>query len=207
MLCGVFILALSCIDVGPKNACGASGSRCQGRSMPPRCSPTGTGRSACATFLSFVFIYILALFPRKSALSIQLSALSHAIWLAQTPMCGVCDVPKGQAKTNRTICPNCAFGASQTFKSNVCANLRLFPRVLCFHIHSGFVPSKISFQWAASSSQPRHLAGADPDVWRLRCPEGTGRGERCNLPELRLRRIADVQKQRLRQPRTLLLSP
>jgi hypothetical protein len=39
-----------------------------------------------------------------------------------------------------------------------------------------------------------------PEVWGLRCPEGTGHGMRCNLPELRLRRIADVQKQRLRQP-------
>jgi len=45
-------------------------------------------------------------------------------------------------------------------------------------------------------------AAADPEVWGLRCPEGTGRGERCNLPELRLRRISDVPKQRLRHHTT-----
>jgi hypothetical protein len=44
-------------------------------------------------------------------------------------------------------------------------------------------------------------AGADPEVWGLRCPEGTGQSKRYNLTELRLRRIADVQEQRLRQPR------
>ena len=41
-----------------------------------------------------------------------------------------------------------------------------------------------------------------PDVWGLRCPEGTGQGDRHNLTELRPRRIADVQRQRLRQPPT-----
>ena len=35
-----------------------------------------------------------------------------------------------------------------------------------------------------------------PDVWGLRCPEGTGQGERSGLTDLRLRRIADVQKPR-----------
>src|SRR5271157_3344581 len=49
---------------------------------------------------------------------------------------------------------------------------------------------------------PRLLpAGADPEVWGLRCPERTGQDNWYNLTELRLRRNADVQKQRLRQPR------
>ena len=55
-------------------------------------------------------------------------------------MCGVCDVPKGQVMASGAICPTCAFGASQTFKSNLCAStqntadkkssfaLALFPR-------------------------------------------------------------------------------
>ena len=42
--------------------------------------------------------------------------------------------------------------------------------------------------------------GSDPDVWGLRCPEGTGQGARHNLAELRLRRIADVQRHRMYQP-------
>ena len=42
--------------------------------------------------------------------------------LPQTPRCEVCDVPKGQVGTSGAICRNCAFGASQTFPSNVCAS-------------------------------------------------------------------------------------
>jgi hypothetical protein len=38
----------------------------------------------------------------------------------------------------------------------------------------------------------------------LRRPEGASQGKRHNLTSLRLRRIADVQKQRLRQPMTFL---
>jgi len=53
----------------------------------------------------------------------------------------------------------------------------------------------------------RIIPGADPEVWGLRCPEGTGQGKRHNLTELRLRRIADVQKQRLRQPTMILPNP
>ncbi|SPE26414.1 exported hypothetical protein [Acidobacteriia bacterium SbA2] len=59
-------------------------------------------------------------------------------------------------------------------------------------------PQKSSFQLSAAPL----LAGADPVVWGLRSPEGTGQNKRCNLTKLRLRRIADVQKQRLRQPTT-----
>jgi hypothetical protein len=58
--------------------------------------------------------------------------------------------------------------------------------------------STISFQLPAMPFQD----GADPDVWGLRCPEGTGQADRHNLTELRLRRIADVRGQRLRQPPT-----
>ena len=51
--------------------------------------------------------------------------------------------------------------------------------------------STISFQLAAAPFRD----GADPDVWGLRCPEGTGQGKRQNLTEPRLRRIANVQRQ------------
>jgi hypothetical protein len=60
--------------------------------------------------------------------------------------------------------------------------------------------------WLAQSEALRFTAirnsrgAADPDVWGLRCPEGACKGKRCNGLELRLRRIADVQKQHLRQP-------
>ena len=54
---------------------------------------------------------------------------------------------------------------------------------------------------------PTIQAGADPEVRGLRCPEGTGQDKRHNLTELRLRRIADVQKQRLRQSMTFLSNP
>ena len=49
------------------------------------------------------------------------------------------------------------------------------------------------------------MAGADPEVRGLRCPGGTGQDKRYKLTELRLRRIADVHKQRLRQPDTEIL--
>jgi len=55
--------------------------------------------------------------------------------------------------------------------------------------------SAVSFQLSAGMSD-----GADSEVWGLRCPEGIGQGSRYKLTDLRLRRIADVQKQRLRQP-------
>ena len=58
--------------------------------------------------------------------------------------------------------------------------------------------STISFQLPALPFPD----GADPAVWGLRCPEGTGQADRHNLTELRLRRIADVRGQRLRQPPT-----
>ena len=48
-------------------------------------------------------------------------------------------------------------------------------------------------------------ASRNPQVWGLGCPGGTGRGKRDKLTELRLRRIADVQKQRLRQPDIAIL--
>ena len=44
-----------------------------------------------------------------------------------------------------------------------------------------------------------------PDVWGLRCPEGTGQGQRHILTGQRLRRIADIQKQCLRQPRLFVI--
>jgi hypothetical protein len=61
------------------------------------------------------------LFRQKqlSALSFLLSAKPSG--LAQTPKCGVCDVPKGQVKASGTIPPNFASGESQTFKGNDCA--------------------------------------------------------------------------------------
>jgi hypothetical protein len=49
-------------------------------------------------------------------------------------------------------------------------------------------------------------AGADPDVWGLRCPEGTGQGRSAKLAGLRLRRIADIPVRRLRQPGDFLTS-
>jgi hypothetical protein len=49
--------------------------------------------------------------------------------MAQTPTCGVCDVPKGQVRALGTIWPNCAFGASQTFKGTVCTSPFLLAKV------------------------------------------------------------------------------
>jgi hypothetical protein len=49
--------------------------------------------------------------------------------MAQSPVRGVCDVPKGPVRVIGTIWPNCAFGASQTFKGNVCASPVLLAKV------------------------------------------------------------------------------
>ena len=46
-----------------------------------------------------------------------------------------------------------------------------------------------------------------PEIWGLRCPEGTGQDQRRNLAGLRLRRIADIQEQCLRQPLTVCPLP
>ena len=67
-------------------------------------------------------------------------------------------------------------------------------------------PKNISQQSALTSSHA--IPGwRKPYCVGLRCPGGTGQAERRNLTELRLRRIADVQRQRLRQPSTSLPSP
>ena len=51
----------------------------------------------------FVFIDILALFPRNAAFSSQPSALSNHSRLAQTPRSAVCDVPEGQVRVAGAI--------------------------------------------------------------------------------------------------------
>jgi hypothetical protein len=46
-----------------------------------------------------------------------------------------------------------------------------------------------------------------PEIWGLRCPEGTGQDQRRNLTGPRLRRIAGIQEQCLRQLLTVCPLP
>jgi len=89
--------------------------------------------------------------------------------------------------------PTCAFGASQTFKSNVCASPR--PPSLRFHRHSRFVPRILALRFVdfPGRRRPRLVGSAISRRDRVGASW-------TNLTDLRLRRIADVQKQRLRQP-------
>ena len=67
--------------------------------------------------LSFVFIYILALFPQKTAFSFQ----PHKPRVADPDVWSL-RCPEGTGRASRRLWPTCAFGASQTFKNNVCAS-------------------------------------------------------------------------------------
>jgi len=109
------------------------------------------------TTLSFLFIDISGSFVQilLSAISFQLSAMP--VRLAQTPEVGVCDVSKGQVRTSGAIWRPCAFGASQTFQSNVCASPGLFDLSFLFIDISG---SFVQIQLSALSHACQ--AGADP---------------------------------------------
>ena len=78
---------------------------------------------------SFVFIDILALFRR----------IIIARGLAQTPTVWGLRCPEGAGSASPAAHAECAFGASQTFKGNVCASPGVLYRVLCFHRHSRIV--------------------------------------------------------------------
>ena len=62
------------------------------------------------------------------------------------------------------------------------------------------------FSSAFAGRRPMGTDPEDPEVWSLRCPEGTGRSKRCNLTEPRLRPVTDVQAQGLCQ-HTCLYGP
>jgi len=100
--------------------------------------------------LSFVFIDILALFAQKHFSTIGFKPQPLHSRMAQTPMCRVCDVPKGQVRAIGTIPPNCAFAASQTFKGNVWASPFLVANVcdvnkLEFRLHGTHLCAQFRF--------------------------------------------------------------
>ena len=169
--------------------------------------------------LSFVFIYILALFPRKSVLSGQLSALSYPIQAGADPEVWGLRCPEGTGPDKWFNLPGphvwrIADVQEQLLRqptvfelldSSTSQPLNFLSLSFVFIYILALFPRKLVLSSQLSALSYPIQAGADPGVRGLRCPEGTGQGKGGNLPELRLRRMTDVQKQRLRPPAPVVI--
>jgi len=138
---------------------------------------------------------------RKTAIGGQLSGLSrHSGWRRPRSMVSAMSRRdrSGQAVQSDRTAPSAHRRRSRT--TSAPAGDLLTSSFAFIDIPGSFVKkplSSVSLQLSAAMQD-----GADPGVWGLRCPEGTGQAKHDNLTDLRLRRIADVQKQCLRQPAT-----